>query len=481
MLILDRADSPSPELSSDDLANIHDAVQDPVWFMENVLGVVPWSRQAEFLRAVKMHRRISLRSGHKTGKSAGLVGLALWWVMTRENARVPMTSAAFHQVDKVLWKELTWRYKRAAKRGADLGGRLYRDPASGLILPNGNDIFGFSTNEPERAAGISAANILYIIDEASGVPEQIFEAIEGNLAGGATIILCSNPTRTTGYFFDTHHSKRQFWKTFHISSEESPNVTGEASIPGLATREWIDEKKAMWGEESPMYQVRVAGNFPGQGTDAVIGLDLVMEARMRFATAADEGALRVGIDPARYGDDESVVSVVRGMKAYPLMAIGKCDGPQLAGHALEQLEKYKRVGDTEVRIKVDEIGLGTSPADFLNVMERAKMDNVVVVPLRADGKADNAETYANRQAEMCFRLRDWMRQGGAIPDDELLTQEMVSPTFEFDMQGRRKLRSKDYERKVLGRSPDRRNALELAIYDPTPRRRYTIGGGYIPL
>lgn len=463
--------------SQQDLLALFERMQDPVWFATNVLGQQPWSRQAELLRAVRDHSRVTVRSGHKVSKSHSLAIVALWWVVTQEDARVPMTAATFQQVDKVLWREIRRMYKGSR---IPIGGMIYRDPATGLTLPNGNEIFGFSTNEPERAAGISAANLLYLLDEASGIPAPIFEAIEGNRAAGAKIVMTSNPTRTVGEFFESHTTKRQFWKAIHIPSTASPNVTGEARIPGLATQEWIDEKRMEWGEDSPMYQVRVMGNFPGQGDDAVIGLALVMDARLRFASTRDEGALRLGVDPARYGNDETVIQVVRGMKAYPPIAkMGQMDGLEIAGHVLDAVERYRRPTDEEVRVKVDAIGLGASPQDFLAHMDRAHQQGVVSLPVNVSERADKDDTYSNLRSQLAFDLKEWLEAGGALPEDELLTQELVSPTYKFDLKGRRKLDPKDAERKVLGRSPDRRNALELAIYEPRPKQ--TIGGGFFPI
>jgi hypothetical protein len=463
------------QYSRDELLALHEHMQDPVWFAENVVGVKPWSRQAVFLRSVRHNARVSHRSGHKVSKSNSMALLALWWVVTQPDARAAITSASFHQVEKIIWREVRLMHQRSR---LPIGGMLYRDPSSGLQLPSGNEIFGFSTNEPERAAGISSPNLLYLIDEASGVPPEIFEAIEGNRAAGAKIVLCSNPTRTVGEFFETHTTKRRFWTTIHTPSTLSPNVTGEAVIPGLATPAWIEEKKREWGEDSPMYQVRVMGNFPGQGSDAIIGLALVMEARQAWAKTADEGALRLGVDPARYGDDESIIQVVRGLKAYPAIVFsGQLDGQRLAGHVMDAVQQFRRKTDEKVRVKIDSIGLGASPQDFLDHLDRAHLLGIEAVPVNVSETAPKSDTYSNLRSQLCFDLKEWLEAGGAIPEDELLTQEMVSPTYEFDVKGRRKLRPKDYERKILGRSPDRRNALELAIFEPRPRQ--SIGGGYI--
>lgn len=427
------------------------------------------------------HTFLATRTYVQTHNSHTLSIAGLWWPFRHlpDDARVAITAASFSQVKQIIWREMKKMHAKARKMNAipgGLGGMFPRDPQTGYQIPGGNEIFGFSTNEPERAAGISSPNLLYLIDEASGVSQEIFEAMEGNRAAGAHIIMTSNPTRTTGTFFDAFHSTRKFWHTIHIPSTASPNITGEMKIPGLATEEWVEEKRAEWGEDSPMFQVRVMGNFPGQGSNAVIGLSLVVEARNR--RVKHEGALRIGVDPARYGDDETVISVVRGLRAYPLLVFNKpMNGLEVAGEVLNAIEKYSRPSDKEVRVKVDEIGLGASPVDFLSTMDRAKTAGVVTVPVNVSRRADEADSYYNLRSQLCFNLKEWLEGGGSLPEDEMLTQEMVSPTYSFDEKGRRKLDSKDKEKKILGRSPDRRNALELAVYEAKSRR--SIGGDHI--
>lgn len=464
------------EVTDEQLEILAEKLDDPVFFAENVLGVTPWSKQREILYGLRDHHRIAVRSGHKVSKSNSAAIVALWWAITKPDARVALTSASFQQVVKILWREITGMYRKANAL-VPLGGQMYRDPASGLVFPNGNEIFGFSTDQPERAAGISAANLLYVVDEASGVQEDVFEAMEGNMAAGAKMLLTSNPTRMVGTFFDAFHSKSKYWKCIHISSKDSPNVTGERNIPGLAGPAWIKEKAEEWGEGSPMFQVRVEGNFPGQGDNSVIGLGLVTEAKLRYDKASTMGALRIGVDVARYGEDETVIQPVRGLRVLDPVIAMNMNGQQVAVKVLEAVENLKRPTDDKIYVKIDIIGLGASPGDFLEVMDRAKDLGVVVRPVNVSHNSEKPEVYADLRSQLCFDLRDWLESGGAIPNDEKLIQELVAATYELDARGRYRVTSKKQERKMLGRSPDRRNALELAIYEARPKR--TMGGAFI--
>jgi phage terminase large subunit len=432
---------------------------DPVLFSEDVFGITPWARQVEILRTVAAHPRVAVRSGHKVSKSNSALLLAYWWIVTRPGGRVVLTSSSSRQVKEILWHEAKALYRRAR---VPLGGELNSLPGSGLSFPDGRQIVGFSTDEPERMAGFSGANLLFILDEASGIPEEIFQAVEGNRAGGARVVLFSNPTRTSGTFYDAFNTKARFWKGIHVSSEETPNVTaGRVLIPGLATAEWVAEKREEWGpdyESSPLYQVRVRGEFPSQADNAVIGLALIGAAQKRQAPAT--GPLSIGVDVARFGDDASVIQPIRGLRALPAVSVRGQDSIQVAGKVLEVVRSLRQ-GDERVRVKVDVIGVGSGVYDQLAaVADKNRLDVVAVdVASRA-----HSEDYANLRAELWFRLKRWLASG-SIPEDAELVSELVAPTYGFDTSGRILIEPKDKIKARLGHSPDRAEALMLAAWD----------------
>lgn len=449
---------------------------DPVAYCKEALGFEPWSRQAEILQAIAKYDRVTVRSGHKVGKSRSAVAAALWFCQTRAGARVPMTSASFNQVKHVLWRELKMLHRTSKQ---PLGGHLHEDPQTGLVFKDANEIFGFSTRDAERAAGISGANMLYIVDEASGVHEPIFEAIEGNRAGGAKILMFSNPTQTSGSFYESHNAKRELWHTIHISSEESPNIgAGKRLIPGLAMIEWIEEKKLDWGEDSPIYQVRVKGEFPTQGTRNVIALALIDACRIRhqdldIAPVDITGRLELGVDVARYGDDETSIASRRGKVAYPIETMRSMDSIQVAGAVVRTVKRMVRPGEIFgiPRVKIDVIGVGSGVYDQLK--SRTDMD---VVAINSSETANSPEEYVNRRTEMYFVLRDWMSSGAAIPEDSKLEGELAAPLYDFDGKARYRMESKDEIKARLKRSPDRADALALSVYNIAEQpstRRYT--------
>ncbi len=429
-------------------------------FAREVLRVRPWRRQAEVLELVARHPWVAARSGHKVGKSTSAAVLALWWVLTRPRGRVVLTAPADHQVKNILWPELRRLYRQAA---TPLGGKLYDDHRSGLKYDDGREVLGLTTNEAERIAGLSSPNLFFVVDEAAGYPEELFEAVFGNLAGGGKVLLLGNPTRTSGTFYEAFHQKRDLWATAHISSLESPCITNaEPCVPGLATPEWAVRAKAQWGgEESPIYQVRVLGEFPRQAENAVIGLEVVEAATRRWAETPDGGTLELGVDVARYGDDRSVIFPRRGKKAFKPVVLRSMDVVEVAGKALEAARALAKPGEKPV-VKVDEIGIGAGVADILK-----RSGEVLVVAVNVAEHA-RAEGYAKLRDQLWFSLRDWLAEGGAIPPEPELEAELVAPTYTFDAQGRAKVEAKDQIKRRLGRSPDLADALALAVWSAKP-------------
>jgi phage terminase large subunit len=431
--------------------------ENPQRFAKEALGVALWRRQRDIARSVARHPRTAVRSGHKIGKSIAAVVIALWWALTRKRGRVVLTAPAYHQVRNILWPELTRIYRKSR---FPVGGTLHRNPSAGLELPGGRAIFCISTDKPEKMAGLSGAEILFIIDEASGFPEALWEPVFGNMAGGGRLLALGNPTQLSGPFYEAFTTKREFWETLHVSSEESPNVlAGEVVVPGLATREWVEEKKREWGEKSAAYQVRVAGNFPSQGDNAVIPLENVQDAVRRWAETAAEGLLHIGVDVARYGDDESVVQPRRGKKALEPHVFQGLDNVDLAGQVLRIVRALRHPGE-KPRVKIDVVGNGSGVVDIL----RRERNELEVIPINV-AEAATAEGFHRLRDQLWFGCGDWLKEGGAIPDDPKLFSELVAPTYFFDARGRQEVEEKEAVKRRLRRSPDRADALCLAVYE----------------
>jgi phage terminase large subunit len=427
----------------------------PLAFARDVLRLAIWDGNEQILTAVQAHDRVAIRAGRKVSKSNSLSALALWWMLARKG-RVLMTSSTFAQVKQVLWYELT-----ALSERANLNIQMPLDPGTGVWVGLAG-IVGRSTDKRENMQGYSGADVLYLADEASGIADEILEAIEGNCAGGGKIVLAGNPTRTSGRYFDIFHNPGK-WHPIHLNSELTPNVLeGRMVIPGLATRDWVEDMREQWGVESPLYQVHVLGNFPTQSENAVIGLGLVEAAKQRYAPDGAAPPDVFGVDVARFGDDDSVIQPLAGLHAYPAVSLRSMDGPTVAGHVMDLVERMAR---GPVRVNVDVIGVGASVFDQLNISERAKRLNITVNGINVAERA-TADGYSKLRDQLWFALRDWFKEGGQLHPDSHLEGELVAPLYTFDTQGRAKVESKDDMKKRLGRSPDRADALALAVYEP---------------
>jgi phage terminase large subunit len=444
---------------------------DPCLFAWEVFEIDAWDKQAELLRAVAAHDSVAVRAGQKVSKSNSAGILAYWFALTRMPSRVVMTSSSAYQVKDILWREVHALWLRAKeRRGLVLSPQPPAlDPATGLQLATG-DIKGVSTNTPERAAGTSGAHLFFIIDEASGIEEAILDAYEGNRAGGAKMLMLSQGTRTSGKFFKAFHQDREFWHRLHISSEDSPNVrAGRQIVPGLALKDYVEKRKKEWGENSVLYRVRIKGEFASQGSKAVVAFDSLEAAlkRHKEGEAVEDGFLELGVDPAREGDDSFVIYPRRGGRGFDAFVHQGLDGPNGAGKVLEAVRALREARDPKkIRVKIDVIGIGASVYDCLKESDEVEAIAVSVAE-SPTVTAPGEPKYGTLRDQLWFGVKEWLKTA-ALPADSMLEAELIAPEYGFNTKGCIKVEDKATTKKKLGRSPDRADALALAVYNPPP-------------
>jgi phage terminase large subunit len=471
--------------------------EDPVAFFREILGIEPWSRQIEMIEAIRDFPRVAVIAGHKVSKSNTAVGIALWFFCSFEDARVVFTSTTSRQVDTILWRELKKLIAHSG-RCVDCRRRFELHPElvhprpcphsqvireepkelarSGLKASDLREIVGFTAKQSEAVSGVSGKNILYIVDEASGVVDQVFEALEGNRAGGGRVVLFSQGTRTEGEFFDAFHSKskdtgkKYGYKTLHISSEESPNVVaGRVVVPGLAELGWIEERKEEWGEQHPYYKVRVKGEFVVAEEGRILSLHQISESEKRWADAPTEGRLYLGVDPAGPGGagDESAFAPRRGKKMFNIVTLLGLSEEAHVVHALGILKEHRRPRDPVPVVVVDREGpIGSRVYGLF----RAYADNhpleLAVLGVRSSDRAiRQPQIYDRVRDELFANLAEWIREGGAIPEDIKLAKDLHAPKWSSTITGRLKATDKKELRKLIGRSPDRGDAAALSVWE----------------
>jgi len=468
---------------------LHEYRDDPVRFFRDFLRVpgekgsepfVAWGKQCELAEAVRDCLRVVCRSGHKIGKSKIAAAISIWFAVTRSRARVMLTAPTERQVKKALWYEIRsfWNCSPALQQ---LIPEPALDPSTGCVWVDGRELFGFTASNADNVSGPGGPDVLVIVDEGSGVPRAVWEALQGIRAGGGKVLALGNPTQTSGWFYDAFHERRDGWKHFQISSTDTPNyIEGRAVVPGLAGREFVAEIAGDYDEDSPIYAVRVLGNFPSAVANAVIGLGLLEEARERWDDTPDESTiLTLGVDVARFGDDYSACSVRRGMRIYTpafferekeiKALVNGYDSTKVAGMVL-QCMRAMRAPHQRTRINIDSTGgYGGAVADVLRDLQRRKEldDFVTVCEVNVSETSSDPEKWPLVRDELWFGGRSFFRaQGSIYPKDPRCDSELVAPTYAPTASGQNKVEPKSETKKRIGRSPDRAESALLAMYDP---------------
>jgi len=448
---------------------------DPVRFAEEVIGLRVWSRQRELLEAVRDHDRVAVRSGQKTSKSNSAATLALWYAATRPGARVFVTAPTFKQVKAIIWKELRLRAKAVTRI---LGGTMPRDPATGIEFANGSEVIGLSVSQPESLAGLSSpGGILFIIDEASGFPDDLFHVIRGNAAGGAKILAISNPTLRGDCTWYPELFRSKVWRTLRISSEElalseERKLYADSDgnlLPGLALPGWIDEMREEYGPDynnHPQYKIRVLGEFAAEGDETVFRLDDIVDAQARWRADRDcHGPLRIGLDPSWGGTDACGYAAIRGFHTYELSERpGRVDDYEAAARpALEMADRYRTDSDSIVTIACDVVGDGARVVQALEELALERGARVAIVEHNGSEKAHDENEYANRRSEVWYEGEKTLRAGHDLPPGDQIRAELLSAMRDHDRKGRKAVESKQKTKRRGSGSPNLADAWTMAV------------------
>lgn len=427
---------------------------DPVAFVEEVLGVHPYTRQREIIEAVRDHERTAAKSGNATGKTVAAASAILAHLAGGPGSVVVSTSATEAQLRRVLWRETRRRFKQA--RGFFDGAVVTETE---IRLRDDWYATGFSTDTPEAMQGVHAERVLVVVDEASGVDEAIFDAIEGLLAGGdARVLLIGNPLRTSGSFYDCWHSKRDEWHTITVSAFDTPAFTGEdvprAVRKNLVSRRWV-ERLEKRDAGSNTYLVKVLGEFPSQQDDAVVSRTDLEQAQ---AQTLEPGLpLLLGLDVARFGSDETVLALREGNRIRVLDSWQGKALTETTGRVLDHVRRLQAEHGRPLRVIVDDTGLGGGVTDGV------REQGVQVVAFNGGRKARRRSDYPNRRSELWFTFAEALPLLDLDPFDEELARELLAPTFSFDSSGTRVVEQKSNTRKRLRRSPDRADSVLLTL------------------
>ena len=422
---------------------------DPVSFVRFAMQVEPDVWQAEALLDLAEHDRLAIRSGHGVGKSAFLSWAIIWWMITRYPAKVACTAPTSHQLEDVLWSELAHWHRRMRPELAQL---LEVKVDSVLLTASSKESFAVARTarreNPEAFQGFHSQNMLFVVDEASGVDDIIFEVGSGSMSTpGAKTVLVGNPTRTSGYFYDAFHRMRELWRCRKVSCFDAKQVSPA----------YMKLQEAKYGLDSNAYRVRVLGEFPTADDSTVMALD-ILEAAVDRDVAPCGGKTVWGLDVARFGDDLNALAKRRKNRLLePIRSWGKKDLMQTSGMVVAEYEKtpYKERPDI---ILVDSIGLGAG------VVDRLKEQGLPVRGINVAESPSIADHYLRLRDELWWKAREWFAGlDVSIPRDDDLIGELSVPRYHYSSTGKIQVERKD-ELKARGvKSPNLADAFNLTF------------------
>jgi hypothetical protein len=350
----------------------------------------------------------------------------------------------------ILWSEIAKWHAVLKKRLPELADEFEWSSERFYLKSNPQESFAVARTarpeKPEALQGFHSENILFVIDEASGVAEPVFEVAEGALStDGAFVIMAGNPTREDGYFYASHHKMRERWAALHWDGEESPMVS----------KAYIDDMRLKYGVDSPIYQVRVKGNF-ATAIDGVIPLHLCTSAVARDVKPSSSANEVWGLDVARFGDDSTALAKRRGnIQVEPTIEWYGKDTMQTAG--MIKIE-YDRAKIKPVAINVDVIGIGAGVVDRLEEL------GLPVVGVNVAESASVSDMYQRLRDELWFKGREWLEALDCkLCEDDALIAELTSAKYSILSNGKIKVEGKDDMKKRGVVSPNRADAWLLTF------------------
>jgi phage terminase large subunit len=428
----------------------------PVEFCEDIFGVQLEDWQAEVMRAVVVdgERRVSIRSGHGVGKT-GLFGmLSVYGMVFYDRINIVATAPSKPQLEDGLFAQIKIWFSRlpAALRG------LFDVRADRIVRLSSPEecYFAIRTSRAETPDALQGIHIeggvvWLIADEAAGIPEKVFEAASGSMSGhNCTTLLAGNPTKASGFFFDTHHKLRSMWRCLQVSCVGSKRVA----------QDFITDMLARYGEDSNAYRARVLGEFPNSDDDTLISLELVEAAKVREIDLDPKARKVWGLDPARFGDDSAALCKRWGkVVPEPIKPWRKLDTMQLTGAVLNEWNNTP-IEDRPYLILVDVIGIGAG------VVDRLRELNLPVRGINVSESPSFGGKYVNLRAELWDKGKKWLSgRDCRLPADERLTGELTLPRYKFASNGNMQIESKDDMKRRGLKSTDYADAFLLTLAD----------------
>ena len=430
----------------------HPELRDPVEWSRQKLGLELWSKQRDIAQSVKDHTRTAVRSCHDAGKSFIASVIAAWWIDTHPpgEAIVVSTAPTYKQVHNILWEEIRKRHKQGGLAGRVLQSDEWKLDDGTLVgygsKPADTDEHGFQ--------GIHRRYVLVILDEACGIPDQLWTAVEAITTNADCRTLAIGNPDDPATEFGTVCKPGSGWSVIGISAFDTPNFTREMVSenlrPLLLDPSWVEDKQKRWGETSPRYTSKVLGQFPEVGDDTLIAPRLIEEAQQRSLQAL--GEKRLTVDVARYGSDETVVLKLVGPVARVIASYSKQATTETTGRVIAHA---REVGEDLVDIRVDGVGVGGG------VVDQLAEQGWPVIDMQAGAAAMDPARFLNARAEWFWSLRERFQDGDIDldPDDDDMAAQLGTIRYKYTSRGQVQIESKDDMKRRGLPSPDRADTL----------------------
>ena len=431
----------------DPLGYVYYAFQWNVGELSESDGPDKWQR--EFLESIGRKLRAdpdcnireATASGHGIGKTTVTAWLILWAMSTRAHLSGVITANTMSQLSTKTWRELALWHKRAINRHWFKWSATkfwhVKDPETWFVSAEPN-----TEHNSEAFAGRHAKYKIIIFDEASAIPDKIWEVTEGAMTDPRSIwCVFGNPTKNTGRFKDCFEHDKKRWGTRHVDSRTCKMTSKEE------LNEWI----TAYGIDSDFVRVRILGLFPRFGAMQFIATDMVDRAMLTDAEAEVwlMAPIVIGVDVARYGDDKSCIAIRQGRKLHEVRKFRELNTMQLSAEVVAAMKDYGRIACTFV----DGIGVGAG------VVDRLQMLGYPVIEVNGGETAFDDVLFYNKTAEMWSRMRDWIRGADLPAKDSELRLALIGREFYFDDKERIRLeRKKEMKKRGLA-SPDEADAL----------------------
>lgn len=418
-------------------------------------------QQKDLLIAIQDNKRVAAKSGKGIGKTSSISFAIIWFLCCFDNPKIICTAPSYPTLTSALWPEIgQWLNKSLVKDiFTQTEEKLYlnEQPMQWTCTPR-------TAKEKENLQGLHAPNLFIIIDEASGLKLDIFEALDTTLTSvgsefrSATqkIVMIGNPTQVSGPFFEAFNKFKNKWINKTYSAIDSPFVD----------RDQIEYYETRYSKHHDLYRVNILGEFPSGSPDAFIKLSDIHAAIQRNSDLVGTGEIEIGVDVARFGDDSTILFWRHGLKVMPCKSLSKSSIPEVVELVTSTVKEIRRKTgyDKSIKVKVDDGGIGGAVTDFLKL---DRENHIEVIPCNFGGAGN--KTYQNEASTMWGRLRDQINVIG-LPDDAHLIEELSSRRWRMSPSGKIMIEPKSEYKKDFKSSPDRADALVLCFANKTNER-----------